>query len=109
MSLEAEVPVHSRSVPGSDPAGRSGVPFAVAAHRGGAAAALAGFVLLLSRYRGEDEVEVELRTADGATPLRLELGANPRAGDFTARVADALPWAVSRAVALLEGRDPPAD
>jgi amino acid adenylation domain-containing protein len=53
-------------------------------------ASVAAFILLLSRYGGEDEVEVRIRTADGVAPLRVDLGANPSAGAFTARVGEAL-------------------
>ncbi|HEX2079996.1 MAG TPA: amino acid adenylation domain-containing protein, partial [Longimicrobium sp.] len=99
MSVSADpavrpyAPVAARFAAPADPSPaspRTDLPFTLAADGGGAAPALAAFVLLLSRYAGEDEVEVELRTPDGAAPLRVELSANPSARDVTARVDEVL-------------------
>ncbi|MFL5543049.1 MAG: AMP-binding protein, partial [Longimicrobiaceae bacterium] len=82
---------------------RTELPFTLPADRGGAARVLAAFAVLLSRYRGEDEVEVLVRAADGAVPLRLDLSANPSARACTARVGEALAGAPFLAVEEGEG------
>jgi hypothetical protein len=65
----------------------TGLPLTLPLRCAGAAQALAAFALLLSGYRGEDAVEVLVRTAGGELPLRLDPSANPSALRFTADVA----------------------
>ncbi|HEX6910938.1 MAG TPA: hypothetical protein VF142_11105, partial [Longimicrobium sp.] len=69
---------------------RAELPFTLGAERGGAAPALAAWVLLLARDRGEDAVRVDVRTPAGAASLHLTVAGNPSAVELVARINAAL-------------------
>ncbi|HST62930.1 MAG TPA: amino acid adenylation domain-containing protein [Longimicrobium sp.] len=84
------VPERERVPEAGFAARRTELPFTLGAHLDGAAPAVAALAVLLSRTRGEDGVELGLRTPGGAAVLRLDLSANPSARDLAAQVAEAL-------------------
>jgi amino acid adenylation domain-containing protein len=86
-ALCARFPIPGYSADASAP--DAALPPAVV-DRDEAARAVAAFVLLLSRYSGEDAVEMRVRTAEGELRQRVDLSANPSARALTARMAGAL-------------------